>query len=619
MTTNKTALIFALLFLVFLLAPWNGIELFSINDNKFYTASLPDSVLKPLPSPGQLIETGVFLYNNESDEKENKIIAIEKSISLQDQLDEIAEKIDIIKSQIEDLSPKNPPQEFDNPEISLAQAPDPTPVLAPVAPAPEEKKDEIIKPPEASPQPVLASSGGRPDYPKILISEVQIMPVNKRFIELYNPNNFEVDLSEWYLQRKTKSAESWGSLVSSKNFEQKKIAQFGYFIVAREEYSNADIFLDDLTLGQDNSIALKDPNREISDKLGWGSANDPELLPTLAPDSGLTIGRKWILVEEQDTNDNSADFEIQFSTPRQQNLTYIAESPPAPSPTPEPAQTPEPTPELKDTTPPDIVFGNLNSSQENLSFQINFTITDLLGTVTPSGLASYVFRFKEEAGDWQEDLSCGITAGLNIFDTSRDFEGQDDKTYYFQAKALDLAGNDSGWLPENPLETKISRPKKVVINEIQVLPAKDRFIELYNPNDYEINLTGWYLQRKTKTAESWSSLVSSANFENKIIGAKSYFLIAREMAEADILLDDLTISLNNSLVFKNKSRQAVDMVGFGEALDFESSPAQNPETGQSIERIASGQDSDDNGADFKISSQPSPKNSLWARDTSGGL
>ena len=67
----------------------------------------------------------------------------------------------------------------------------------------------------------------------------------------------------------------------------------------------------------------------------------------------------------------------------------------------------------------------------------------------------------------------------------------------------------------------------VVINEIQISPINERFIELYNPDNSDTDLTGWYIQRKTATGASFSSLVTSTQLNNKIIKSKGYFLISR--------------------------------------------------------------------------------------------
>ena len=163
-------------------------------------------------------------------------------------------------------------------------------------------------------------------------------------------------------------------------------------------------------------------------------------------------------------------------------------------------------------------------------------------------------------------------------------------------------------MPATPATTAVAIPvipKEILINEIQINPIEQRFVELYNPNNYEVDLTGWYIQRKTQNADSWSSSVSSGNFAGKIIPAGDYFLISRELTSSDILLN-ITLSDNNSLTLKNPSRNIIDKVGWGQAADPESAPATNPSDGKSITRT-SGIDTDNNSIDFIISDEPTPK------------
>lgn len=608
---------------------------------------------------------------------------------------------------------------------------------------------------------VNKGGGTQINYPKILISELQISPIGQRFVELYNPNNFLVDLTGWYLQRKTQSAESWSSFVSSTNFENKIIGANSYFLISRE-ISGSEI-LSDITLSEDNSLALKNPGGDISDKLGFGDAIDPELLATINPAEGQSVGRK-VLSDgaEEETDNNLNDFELQTPTPKLQNIKYVAPViPPTPvikniliseielsdefielynpntsdidltdwylqrktaggaeyssfvtkndfsgkqinangyfliarqgssyagmadilidypltkdnslvlknsngevsdklgfglaqdfetssaqnpddnkslgrifdetnqaysdtdnnlndfeldSPTPKAQNIKwvEPPPVPTDTTPPEVNF-SLDSIQNNLSFTINFTITDLLGTVTPSGLKSYIFHWKEEGGDWQEDSIINATESPTPTDFIRDFTGEDGKTYYFQVQATDVAGNMSDWLPVDSVFTKIDLPepielKPIVINEIQINPIEQRFIELYNSNDKDVDLTGYYIQRKTATSDSWGSFVSSTKLEGKIIPANGYFLISRQLADSDILLD-ITLSDDNSLALKNSEREIVDKVGFGLANDFEIAQATGPNVGKSISRT-DGMDTNDNSKDFVILNMPTPK------------
>ena len=64
----------------------------------------------------------------------------------------------------------------------------------------------------------------------------------------------------------------------------------------------------------------------------------------------------------------------------------------------------------------------------------------------------------------------------------------------------------------------------VVINEVQVSPTEERFLELYNNGSSSIDLTDWYIQRKTATGSDFGSLVSKTYFQNKIIKTDGYFL-----------------------------------------------------------------------------------------------
>jgi len=327
-------------------------------------------------------------------------------------------------------------------------------------------------------------------------------------------------------------------------------------------------------------------------------AKNFKVMPALKPPANKTTGRIWdeTLQEYKNADNNYTDFEIQIPTPKAQNITYF--------------EPPPPPPVEEDITPPEVTF-TLDAIQTGLTFSINFEITDILGTVTPSGIASYIFQWQEEGGAWQEDSEVSPGDSPVFLTGTREFTGEDEKTYYFQIKTKDTAGNESVWLSENPISIKISIPKKVLINEIKISPVGERFVELYNPSTVDIDLTGWYLQRKMGDdlpEDPWGSFISATNFENKIIPAGGYFLISREIENSDILLG-ITLSDNNSLVLKNSKREIIDKVGWGETLDFETSPATNPLESQSITRT-DGIDTDDNSQDFTISDTPTPQGSF---------
>lgn len=628
-----------------------------------------------------------------------------------------------------------------------------------------------------------SNGGGSVAYPKILISEIQASPIDNRFIELYNPNDFAVSLTGWYMQRKDKNDTSWGSFVSSTNFEGKAIIAHGYLLISRQ-LSSSDI-LANITIGADNSIALKNPNGEISDKLGFGQAIDPELIATDNPLENRSIGRKVLIGGDLvETNNNFNDFEAGLATPKAQNIKYIvssqkvliseiqidgiegiggtnedyvelynpndfavslmgwsiqkhsssnpcsttssfkiinfpdnatvpakgyylivkhsatqellnkanlissslqlhegntiylvrgqsnittgedssimdkvgfgescfAETSPAVNPpesksigrkilvdfteqdtdvNSEDFEVNVPTPNLQnrkyiisdpiDITAPQVSF-NLNSTQNNLNFSVNFNITDpLVGTVSPSGIKSYVFRWQEDGGEWKNDETVILIKNSVSDNFSREFEGQEGKIYGFQVKATDILENESLWLPELPVTTEIKLIPKVLINEIKVSgeTANDEFIELYNPNNFDIDLADYSLKKKISNGTE-SLLVSADKFSGTIPGF-GYFLITPQTgytgtATPDLYYSGVSYSLtdNNTVILYNKEGEVLSKVGYGQAIDYETLPAVAPLSKQSIQRKwdtinDKAQDTGNNSADFYIFSSTTPK------------
>lgn len=428
-----------------------------------------------------------------NDENKEIIVAQYSAISEQDKIDELLDKIDTLKRQINDLI--------------LASA------FANASADKQKLKEENLKLKEENnesdeqnqlaennnPAQTLAGnysggSGVRNEYPKILISEVEIAGATddkQEFVELYNPNSVDVDLTDWYLQRKTKFATEFSTYASSNLFVGKKIVAYGYFLIARSGvYINAsvDIWVDN-ALTEDNSLVLKNPNREISDLLGWGGASDFEGNLAESPPNGLSIGRKWENNTEKETDNNFVDLEVQNLTPKAQNLKYIA---PVDSP-----------------------------------------------IIPPSENAT-----------------------------------------------------------------------KILISEI--LLGDDEFIELYNPNNSDVDLTNWYLQRKTAGAESYSSYVTKTDFENKKILANDYFLIVRQGSQYENLADiifDQPLTEDNSLILKDFNGNISDKLGWGLATDFELLATVTPENGKSLSRKFVDnieQDTDNNFNDFELKT-PTPK------------
>lgn len=167
------------------------------------------------------------------------------------------------------------------------------------------------------------------NYHLILISEVQIEGESKfhDFIELYNPNDFDVDISNYKLRKRTSSGKEYsinvlpsGSIIMAK----------GYYLWASSEDENypslinADTYTKE-NISENNSIALFAPDNKVISSLSWGENQDPFLEGSSFVynnwDRNQSLGR--ILDSEvneyKNSGDNSLDFEIQQPTPKQKN------------------------------------------------------------------------------------------------------------------------------------------------------------------------------------------------------------------------------------------------------------------------------------------------------------
>jgi len=130
---------------------------------------------------------------------------------------------------------------------------------------------------------------------------------------------------------------------------------------------------------------------------------------------------------------------------------------------------------------------------------------------------------------------------------------------------------------------------QIVINEIQVLPTGEKFLELYNIGDSSVDLTNWQIKKKTQSGTE-SVLVSQARLENKSISAGGYFLIANEnnytgqgVVNASWPPSNTGVASNNT-VFLYQEDILIDKFGWGEASDCQSPCPPNPTTGQSLQK-----------------------------------
>jgi len=179
----------------------------------------------------------------------------------------------------------------------------------------------------------------------------------------------------------------------------------------------------------------------------------------------------------------------------------------------------------------------------------------------------------------------------------------------------------------------------IVISEVQIHGgnANEDFVEIYNPTDSSVDLSGWQLRKKASNGTD-SSLVLILS---GTIPTHGFFLWSNDQGtfETDIGADvsnGNNLSENNSVLLEDASDNPIDQVAWGdgtnqyvEGTEFVNSPATN----QSIERKAlptsdttsmssgtdvskgNGFDSNNNATDFILRTVSQPQNSSSATES----
>jgi len=146
---------------------------------------------------------------------------------------------------------------------------------------------------------------------------------------------------------------------------------------------------------------------------------------------------------------------------------------------------------------------------------------------------------------------------------------------------------------------------RVAISEILVGidgNADYEFIELYNPTQNVVDLTGWSIKKRSSSG-SETALVSNktkyGNFKDKKIMPGKYLLLAQKdgyngSVQADILYSGSLAYKNNAVVLYNSDGKAIEDIGWDEITK-----------GQSLERVSW------STGEFKSQFSPNPQNSSF--------
>jgi len=440
----------------------------------------------------------------------------------------------------------------------------------------------------------VSTDSPAPTPVKILISEVQISPIENRFIELYNPSSASVDLTGWSIKRKSSSGTEY-SLLAASRLEGKSIPANGYFLTANEE-SYAGTISPDVSwaksniIAKDNTVILYNSSQDVVDRVGFGLASDCEGNCALNPNiNQKSIQRKFQDNIFIDTDNNAQDFEIQNCPSPKAKSKYCSAANQAPSAF--FVYTPE-NPKSGDL----ITFNAASSTDPDPDGQIISYQWDFGDNATSSATTATTTYSYSQAGDFQ--------VGLVVFDDQ----------------------NASSTATSTTISVGSSGADLVVISEIMAGITgnpNNEFVELYNPTSNAVSLSNWSLKRKTsQTATSTENLVLKFNATSTIAG-KSFFLVAHLDYIGTSTPDFRYTNNSNPLAYSddivilyNNNGEIIDEVVY-----------QNIEAGQSLERKANasstvdsmingddrflGNSYDmDNLEDFILRDIPNPQNSF---------
>jgi hypothetical protein len=457
------------------------------------------------------------------------------------------------------------------------------------------------------------------NYPKIIINEIQFETsedTKDEFIELYNPNNEEIDLTCWSLEKYASkqiptSTPSLTTLIPSSKFKG-KIKPNGYFLITssstKEKYQGDLSYAESYSIANNNVIILRKPNGEISDLVGYGSDKEKIYQYETSPFVFERLENKSIQRKNfQDTDNNSKDFWLRKPSPKNSSITEL------------------PREDFIDLS--EITFQKfevkVSTSSDNKSFRISFSIS-----TTSVSSSNYYLEIKISTSTKLFDLSI-LNYSTSVFPIDFNqydylfnvpFEnclGSNLKFFVFIKDKLDKE-NEIGTSTEISLDDNLcsqtltfqcqvvdhsqdnfenaKKEAKILISKVKVIRGvndnKGEFIELYNPNDFPVDISKWYIKKITRSGNFSDVNIVAPTKLKAVIPPFSYFLITnKETCSLLNIFPDYEyptsssygLTYDNGIALFNSNNQLVDYLCWGKVDNFNNC-LENPPDNKIIER-----------------------------------
>ncbi|GEM_PF-3228711 len=216
-----------------------------------------------------------------------------------------------------------------------------------------------------------------------------------------------------------------------------------------------------------------------------------------------------------------------------------------------------------DVTPPDTPGVTITQTGTDPTYvSVSWISSDTL-----SGIMSYDVERKlmgNEANEWERVLT-------DTAETEYNFEAYLGDIYAIRVRARDRAYNISEWSGGEEGETYyVDYTKELVINEVNWMGTMNKatggcrdheWIELYNPTENPIDLTGWTVTIENKSGQM-NTLTPTGS-----VSPRSYYLLARKASSRSAVIDLPIDHEYQNIVLPNDGARLTLRNSVGEIVD----------------------------------------------------